>query len=151
MPVNDIDKGMQEILSDLKELSEFEIKVGIQSGDTNSDGQSLAEIAAYNEFGTGRIPARPFLRSSVEEHNNWTDETERVWNGVINGDVTPQYGAELIGDKAASDIQEKLTAGPWVPNAPSTIARKGSDRPLIDTGELRRSIAYKVTRGGDSE
>lgn len=34
----------------------------------------------------------------------------------------------------------------WAPNAPSTIARKGSDRPLIDTGELRKSIIGIVAR-----
>lgn len=28
----------------------------------------------------------------------------------------------------------------WAPNAPSTIRAKGSDRPLIDTGSLRKSI-----------
>jgi hypothetical protein len=28
----------------------------------------------------------------------------------------------------------------WAPNKPATIARKGSDRPLIDTGALRASI-----------
>jgi hypothetical protein len=28
----------------------------------------------------------------------------------------------------------------WAPNTPGTIARKGSNRPLIDTGALRNSI-----------
>jgi hypothetical protein len=31
-------------------------------------------------------------------------------------------------------------ANHWAPNTPGTIARKGSDRPLIDTGALRQSI-----------
>lgn len=32
----------------------------------------------------------------------------------------------------------------WAPNRPATIRRKGSDRPLIDTGALRASITYVV-------
>ena len=45
----------------------------------------------------------------------------------------------------------------WPPNSPSVIAekrRKGSTnpRPLIDTGELRKSITYFVkTKGGRSK
>ena len=34
----------------------------------------------------------------------------------------------------------------WPPNAPSTIkAKKGKSNPLIDTGELRKSITYVVS------
>jgi hypothetical protein len=33
-------------------------------------------------------------------------------------------------------------ANGWAPNAPSTIARKGSDRPNIDTGALRQAIVW---------
>ena len=31
---------------------------------------------------------------------------------------------------------------PWEPLAPATIARKGADTPLVETGELRDSIAH---------
>lgn len=34
----------------------------------------------------------------------------------------------------------------WAPNSPSTIAAKHSDRPLIDTGELRKAIRGLVTK-----
>ena len=34
----------------------------------------------------------------------------------------------------------------WAPNAPSTIARKGSDRPLIEWGELRKSLTYVLEK-----
>lgn len=33
----------------------------------------------------------------------------------------------------------------WPPNAPSTIKAKGSDKPLIDTGSMRRAITYVVS------
>ena len=32
----------------------------------------------------------------------------------------------------------------WPPNSPATIAAKGSDRPLIDTAEMRKSITYVI-------
>ncbi len=32
----------------------------------------------------------------------------------------------------------------WPPLAPETVARKGADTPLLQTGELRDSIGYKL-------
>jgi hypothetical protein len=32
----------------------------------------------------------------------------------------------------------------WAPNAPSTIRRKGSDKPGIDTGEMRKALTHLV-------
>ncbi|MBY6921870.1 hypothetical protein HYH30_19035, partial [Clostridium botulinum] len=36
----------------------------------------------------------------------------------------------------------------WAENSAETIKRKDSDKPLIDTGELRKSITY-VIKGGE--
>jgi hypothetical protein len=36
----------------------------------------------------------------------------------------------------------------WAPNADSTIRAKGSDRPGIDTGQMRRAITH-ITESGD--
>ena len=43
-------------------------------------------------------------------------------------------------------IKEKITEGDpdWPPLRPETIKRKGSSKPLIDTGKLRASITHKV-------
>ncbi|MFN3506212.1 MAG: hypothetical protein ACK4ZU_01965 [Allorhizobium sp.] len=49
-----------------------------------------------------------------------------------------------LGIKAQGDIQEEITSLQSPPNAPSTIAQKGSSNPLIETGELRASVAFKV-------
>ncbi|MFV3013564.1 hypothetical protein ACLD43_17575 [Clostridium botulinum] len=35
----------------------------------------------------------------------------------------------------------------WHKNSDNTIKRKGSDKPLIDTGELRKSITYTIKEG----
>jgi len=43
-------------------------------------------------------------------------------------------------------IKQKITQGDpsWPPLKPETIKRKGSSKPLIDTGKLRASITHKV-------
>jgi len=43
-------------------------------------------------------------------------------------------------------IKQKITEGDpsWPPLKPETIKRKGSSKPLINTGKLRASITHKV-------
>ena len=43
-------------------------------------------------------------------------------------------------------MKNTFTTGSFTPNKPATIKRKGSSRPLIDTGHLRQSITSKVVK-----
>ena len=51
---------------------------------------------------------------------------------------------ELIGLFVKGLIQGRMSAGIPPPLKASTIARKGSSKPLINTGQLRASIDYEV-------
>lgn len=55
--------------------------------------------------------------------------------------VLRKAGAFLEGK-----IKEKITHSDpsWPPLKPETVKRKGSSKPLIDTGRLRNSITHKV-------
>ena len=52
----------------------------------------------------------------------------------------------LAGAFLEGKIKEKITLSDpdWPPLKPQTIKRKGSSKPLIDTGRLRNSIIHKV-------
>lgn len=52
----------------------------------------------------------------------------------------------LAGSYLEGKIKEKITnTDPeWPPLKPETIKRKGSSKPLIDTGKLRNSIVHNV-------
>lgn len=49
------------------------------------------------------------------------------------------------------EVKKRIITGPFVPNAPTTIAKKGSDKPLIDTGQLLDAIDYKMHKPGQKE
>jgi hypothetical protein len=51
---------------------------------------------------------------------------------------------KLIGMRVVGDIQDRISDGIPPPNSPITIARKGSSKPLIDSGQLRQSISFEV-------
>jgi phage gpG-like protein len=102
-------------------------------------------IAATHEFGAGNIPERSFLRVPLRANQDaYAAIFKRGLPQVISGQLTAGQIMEQVGARAAADSQEAISAGIAPPNAPSTIARKGSSKPLIDTGRLRQSITYEV-------
>ena len=57
-----------------------EVRAGVLEGATNIETRQLvAEYAAYNEFGTSRIPARPFMRTTLQEQRGeWVQGLGRL-------------------------------------------------------------------------
>jgi hypothetical protein len=55
----------------------------------------------------------------------------------------------LLGEAVLSDQRQTIDRSIGIaPNKPSTVERKGSSRPLIDTGALKRSTTYVVRSKG---
>lgn len=124
-----------------------EVTVGIHEragADRPDGGATVAEYGTYNEFGMG-VPERSFLRAPLAK--NQDIYAEAIVEGIVllvtKGEPLAR-SLGLVGEAAASDCREAIVAGIDPPNAPSTIARKGSSKPLVDTGRLRQSITYEV-------
>jgi hypothetical protein len=144
--VQDIDRGWNKFVENISKHSESGIKVGVlQTAPNTADGQTQATIAAQNEFGTKSIPERSFLRSTIDENRvNYNVIIDSILERVYleNRSMREQLG--LLGQKVQSDIKRKIVTLRTPPNAPATIAEKGSDNPLIDTGQMLNSISYEV-------
>ena len=142
-------KKLQKIL---KELADKEVRVGFQQGKaTEEDGTDVCDIAAWNELGTVNMPSRPFLRMSVDDNsdkiNSFMSAQKR---SIIKGEPVDRI-LKKIGIFQKDLIQEKITEGSFAPNAPSTIKAKGSSKPLIDTGRMRKSVNFEIKqKGSDS-
>lgn len=95
-----------------------------------------------------QIPPRPIVEPAVEDKAN---------QRMIEGELKLAVKAALEGKQSemskhlrragmiAQNVVRAWFTNPknhWAPNAPSTIKRKGSSQPLIDTGDLRKSISY---------
>lgn len=114
---------------------------------------SLIEIAAVHEFGAllknkldeviGEIPQRSFLRA-------WFDANlERIEATLLRRlDVEGPANWERAVNQWAlwieAELKRNLRRGIPPPLADETIERKGSTKPLIDTGQLVNSIMAKV-------
>ena len=98
------------------------------------------------------IPPRPVLepamgqakvKKSMQSHMR-----KAMFQAIVRGDIKAAENemnlAGMVGEQAC---KKYITDGTnLAPNAPSTIARKGSSIPLIDTGVMLNSITHEVRR-----
>lgn len=142
-------EDFQLSLDDLQqELSAFKddgsvLTVGVHEAENAREDSELtnAQIGVYNHFGTENIPARPFLDVGVMSGaQSYSEALEELQPGNL------QEALETIGVFAQSAVQEYMTDLRVPPNALSTIKKKGSSNPLIDTEELRSSIKWVVSK-----
>lgn len=126
-------------------------KNGGEGGRTVGKGPTTntnAEIGFLMEYGSpGRYPPRPWLHMPIRTKINQIvkDSAKFFEESVKTGDAVKFL--TVIGINTEKWIQLAFDTrgfGSWPANRPSTIARKGSDAPLIDTGQLRRSVASMV-------
>lgn len=138
----------RRLSKELLELNRNTVSVGFQQGSTYPDGTEVVDVAAWNEFGTSTIPQRPFMRNTLDNNEDdirsfVSQQVQSVVNGGTAEDALKQTGIYVKGL-----MQEEIRNGSFTPNAPSTIAKKGSSKPLIDTGLMRQSVNYQVRKKG---
>lgn len=132
-----------DIIAQLREDRNRKVHVGILDGATNSDGDLIAQYAAYNEYGTEQIPERPFLRMAADSSmQELGDVAARTMSRTFDGRLT----LEAIGNRLAYNVRKVIDSRVPPPNAMSTVLRKGFDHPLIETKALRGAIKYEVRR-----
>lgn len=153
--VTDIDLGYDAIIEEIVKLEKASLLVGIQeqakttaqtkNGRTQKAGQSVAEYAAQNEFGTNKIPERSFMRTAFDENLDLIENaTADQYGKIIDGDIALTQGLYVIGQIITGLIQTKIRAIIFPPNSPATIAMKGSSKPLIDFGQMVKSVTYAI-------
>lgn len=131
----------KQLIDQLKASGEKAVYVGFPAEFNEkvegSDNFNLASLAAVLEFGNERIPSRPFLRQTLAENQ---EKYTALFVKLFESGVSIDQIYEQIALIAQGDVQQNIVNGKWTANAPSTIKRKKSSRPLIDTGKLRQSV-----------
>lgn len=152
-----ITKDGARFRAEMNKLKKLQVRVGFQRGknkakdhDGNDSEVDLCDVAMFNELGTSTSPSRPFLRKSVDEN---ADKINRFMKTQLqrikNGDADAEDVMKAIGTFQKGLVQKKIRDGEFEPNAPSTISKKGSSKPLIDTGHMRQSVNFVVCKKGE--
>lgn len=124
------------------------LKVGFLKGATYPDGQSVAEVAFWNDRGTSNkdgsvhSPPRPFFRNMIAAK-------QREWPAAMAGllkitkyDVAKTM--ELTGEAVKGQLQQSIKDTNSPPLAQSTIDRKGFSKPLIETSVMINSVGVEI-------
>lgn len=122
----------------------FSLSVGVMDGATNVEtGAQVAEYAIYNEFGTKRIPARPAMRATLDA--NADRYVDGLGNMLISG-TDPETALDTLAQVVEGDIKRNIAEWQSPPNAPATVARKGFNAPLKETGAYEQAITSRVDK-----
>lgn len=146
---------LPELTKKVEKMANSHVKIGIleEAGSHDGDDSTLtvADVASFHEFGTTdangqtHVPERSFIRSSIDDKRSELREMAKKLQGMIlTGKMTAKQALGLLGEKMQAEMIRKINEGIDPELDPATIKRKGSSTPLIDTGQLKQSIRYKV-------
>lgn len=120
-----------------------------KSGDFMKNGrfvkQNLSNFATTHDVPahTVTIPARPYFRHMIEAKSpDWGAAMAKNLKAT-NFDANATLAR--MGEGIKGQLQQSIRDFDEVPLARSTIARKGNDKQLIETGHMVNSADYEVT------
>lgn len=141
--------GARRLIVALKDIDGLEARTGWFETAKDAQGVPVATKAAAHEFGTARIPARPFMRPTVAaKERPWLDQLAQGSKAILRGEATAEGVLEGVALRAAGDIAKAITATNSPPLSPKTVKRKGFDKPLVETGQMLQSVTGVVERKG---
>jgi len=156
--LKDRDRGYKALLKKAFG-ADWKIQVGILAAEgacpkEEPDGKesklTVLDVGYFHEFGLG-VPERSFLRGWLDEKQGDVKKAmTRMAESVLAGNREPEPALNVLGQAFVGGIQKRITEHIPPSLADETVKRKGSDVPLISTGQLRSSLSYSVTIKGET-
>lgn len=132
------------IVDRLKKIAQqkmIKARVGIIEPMTYPDGESVAEVGYWNEYGTEAIPPRPFFRTAVENNR---DKLGPMFVRAAQKHE-PEAAMRTVCEHMVDELKMSVLTWTDPPNAPSTIRAKGYNAPLRGPDKLLRdSFSYEI-------
>lgn len=134
------------------------VKFGALPGEYK-DGPSFADVLAWNHYGTETIPPRPVLRIAAENillspemKKHIKAYFKNVMEYAKRGRIKDLQDIETkmltaLGQQVAAEAKRIIerNSGELQHNAPATVAKKGFNKPLYETGQLEKHLSYEVS------
>jgi len=156
-------KGWDDLKKYLKQLTKDSVEVGyfndqgIYPSDRNTEGWTYAQLMAYHELQCDQnlVPLRPIFGSITPTQMNKFKRTagKMLTNGLrgsyyhgVKGYHTPEKLYSMLGIQYGEMIRSRFGVRNLARNKASTIKKKGSRLPMIETGKLRDAVSYKTSK-----
>lgn len=135
-----LEKRLSELAA--KVTKPANLSVGFMDAATYPDGTSVPLVAALNEFGGTKRPPRPFFRNMIADKSpQWGDAIAGL---LVRNNYDATRTMEQMGAGIDGQLKQSIADFDSVPLSPKTVAAKGFDKQLVDTGVMLASTSFKV-------
>ncbi len=145
--------GLDKLLKAFKNPPQ--LNVGILGGGARAPSKAgekraltNAEIGAFHEFGTSKLPQRSFLRVPLINHlNKRLIESgvlgkDEIKEAIKSGTMIPvMLKVGIVAEQIVADAFDTGGFGEW---RPSNMSKKQNHQTLVETQQLRDSITSEV-------
>jgi hypothetical protein len=152
-----VDKSVwKKMKSEFAKASQYEVNAGAfedaKYGPDN-DNLQVAQVWQWQEEGVPaqNIPTRPAIRVGFMlpiQKGSYDKYFVESMSRIAQGKSTFKQEYELLAQRTEKDLKKAVADWSTPPNAPYTVAEKGFNDPLIDTGLLYSSIEARVEKKG---
>lgn len=115
-----------------------------------NDNLYVAQVAQWNNEGAVNIPMRPFFyvyMQKLQTNSKMVEEMAPYIHQVAMGLMTWTQLYQRLGAELTAELKEVIKQWSTPPNSPFTVALKGKNDPLIDTGKMMESVNYRLGQG----
>lgn len=113
-------------------------------GKTYKNGKTVSEVAVFHEFGTSKMPARPFMSEGTDLFRRDQRAVARIIRIAINGGLSGRQLAERMGKIYRLKIRTVIRRGDFTPLSDRTVKIKGHDTVLRDTDAMYNGLENRV-------
>lgn len=135
---------------EILKLKNINIKIGLFG--SGKIEENVAERGAKNELGTKEgTPSRPFMRMAFDNNLEINiNSIQKLYKNFVKGKGKTETKQLIskIGVLFEGQIKKTIKTGNFEPLSIVTIEKKGSTRPLIDTGVMLNSVKYQIIKRG---
>jgi hypothetical protein len=148
--------GLAKLAADLKRIEKSDVLVGIPSSNASRKTGMINNAEVLWLFSKGsplnNQPPRPVLEPAIEgAKDKISPHLAKAAQSILQKDP-PKAERELqLAGIIASNAAKRMFvpgANDWAPNAPSTIAAKGSDVVGVNLGLMRKALTWVVRENG---
>lgn len=118
-----------------------------KKGEGGSGEITVAQIAALMCYGSsdGTIPQRDFMTKAIEDNKEKIEKLViKINQKILEGKLDRDKGLGILCQAIVDMMKTSINSGEFEPNKPSTIRRKKSDKPLVDTKQMANSLDWEL-------
>ena len=135
---HEVEEHKQSIFRKVAASGDYFLRGGKFVKRSESNFESIHTVPAH----TVTTPPRPFFRTTIaKKKGQWGTDLAEAMKAT---DCDAQRALNMVGAAIKSDLQQAIVEFSTPPNAPSTIAKKGFNDPLIDSGHMLNSVDWEV-------